>query len=201
MAWMNNNFNCYYALSYYSLLPINAGFRMKQDFTPYQRGIERISRQLPGMPKDRTILNRLLFFMFKALDDVYNRQLAEYGLNTSSFAALAMLLGSGETRLNPSHLSDALVASRTNVTRMTDELVRAGLIERRPSKEDRRRLELSLTEAGRQRILKALPSVWRLTERQWADFSQDEVAEFDRLLRKLLAGLDRCRESQPGLQA
>lgn len=168
---------------------------MKLDFSHYEQGIGRIATQLPGMPQDRVVLNRLFFFMFKELDDAYNQLLAEFGLNSSTFLALAMLMSCETGRLNPCDLSDAMIASRTNVTRLTDELVAAGWVVRNPSTEDRRRVELSLTDAGRELVLKVLPSVWTLIEKQWADFSPAEVTEFDRLLRKMLAGLDRFRES------
>jgi MarR family transcriptional repressor of emrRAB len=166
---------------------------VNQDFAYFENGIDSISRQLPGMPQERVVLNRLFFFVFKALDDVYNQHLSEFGLNTSSFLALAMILSSKDNRLNPSYLSDALIASRTNVTRLADELVGSGWVSRKPSSEDRRRVELSLTQDGRTLVLKVLPVIWKLIERQWADFSPAEVAEFDRLLRKMLAGLGRFR--------
>lgn len=168
---------------------------MNQDFSYFEKGIDRISRQLPGMPQDRVVLNRLFFFVFKELDEVYNRHLAEFGLNSSSFLALAMLLSCEDNRLNPCDLSDSLIASRTNVTRLTDELVSARWVGRKPSTEDRRRVELSLTKAGHKLILKVLPVIWKLVEQQWADFSPAEVAEFDRLLRKMLAGLSQSRET------
>jgi MarR family transcriptional regulator, negative regulator of the multidrug operon emrRAB len=168
---------------------------VNQDFSYFERGIDRISQQLPGMPQDRVVLNRLFFFVFKELDEVYNRHLTEFGLNSSSFLALAMLLSCDDNRLNPCDLSDALIASRTNVTRLSDELVNAGWVSRKPSTEDRRRVELSLTEEGRALVLKALPAIWKLIEQQWADFSTDDVREFDRLLRKMLASLGRFRET------
>ncbi len=167
---------------------------MGLDFSSYRQGIEQIWQQCPAMPKDRVILNRLFFFIFKELDESYNRLLAEYGLNSSSFLALVMLLSRTDNRLNPCHLSDALIASRTNVTRMTDELVHAGWIDRKPCIEDRRRIDLSLTESGRTLVMRALPAIWGLIEQQWAEFTPDEVVEFDRLLHKLLAGLERCSE-------
>ena len=166
---------------------------MNQDFSYFENGIDRIARQLPGMPQDRVVLNRLFFYVFKELDDVYTQHLASFGLNSSTFLALAMILSSEDDRLNPCHLSDALIASRTNVTRLADELVGAGWVDRTPSTQDRRRVELSLTPEGRKLILKVLPMIWKQIEQQWADFSPAEVAEFDRLLRKMLAGLGRFR--------
>ncbi len=168
---------------------------MKLDFSYFENGIDRVAGQLPGMPRGRVVLNRLLFHVFMEMEGVYNQQLSEFGLNSSSFLALALILGSEGNRLNPSHLSDALLASRTNVTRLTDELVSAGWVSRKPSAQDRRRVELSLTADGRKLILKVLPAIWQQIERQWADFSVAEVVEFDRLLRKMLAGLARFREA------
>ncbi len=166
---------------------------MNLDFTYFESGIAQISGQLPGMPQDRVVLNRLFFCVFKDLDDIYNQYLSEFGLNSSTFLALAMILSSAENRLNPSHLSDALIASRTNVTRLADELVNSGWVSRKPSTQDRRRVELSLTSSGRKLILRVLPVVWQRIEQQWTDFSPDEVAEFDRLLRKMLDSLQRLR--------
>ena len=166
---------------------------MKLDFTYFENGIDRISGQLPGMPQDRVVLNRLFFYVFMELDDVYNQHLSKFGLNSSTFLALAMILGSENNRLNPSHLSEALIASRTSVTRMTDELVDSGWVIRSPGTQDRRRVELSLTPSGRQLILEVLPAIWKRIEQQWSDFSPDEVAEFGRLLRKMLDGLQRFR--------
>lgn len=168
---------------------------MNLDFTYFENGIQRISGQLPGMPQDRVVLNRLFFYVFMDLDDVYNQHLSEFGLNSSTFLALAMILGSEGNRLNPSHLSEALIASRTNVTRLTDELVGSGWVVRSPCTQDRRRVELSLTPGGRQLILEVLPAIWKRIEQQWSDFTPDEVAEFGRLLRKMLEGLRRFREA------
>jgi MarR family transcriptional repressor of emrRAB len=143
------------------------------------------------MPKDRVVLNRLFFFVFKELDDRYNQRLAEHSLNSTTFLALAMMYGNVENRLNPSDLSDALISSRTNVTRLTDEMVGAGWVTRQASTEDRRRIELSLTEAGQVLVERVLPVIWALVDEQWSGFSALEIVEFDRLLRKLMAALDK----------
>lgn len=168
---------------------------MDHGFSFFELGIDKIARRLPGMPQDRVVLNRLFFFVFKELDDSYNQRLADHGLNSTSFLALAMLYSSEGARFNPCDLSDALISSRTNVTRLANELVDAGWVERQASTEDRRRIELSLTETGCTLVEKVLPVIWDLVRDQWADFSRAEIVEFDRLLRKLLAGLGKPRQS------
>lgn len=166
---------------------------MNLDFTYFENGIGRIAGQLSGMPRDRVVLNRLFFYIFKELDDVYNQFLSEFGLNSSTFLALAMILSSEDNRLNPSHLSDALIASRTNMTRLADDLVGSGWVSRKPCMQDRRRVELSLTPSGRELIQAVLPVIWQRIAQQWIEFTPAEIAEFDRLLRKMLDGLRRSR--------
>ena len=102
-----------------------------------------------------------------------------------------MLYGNEGNRLNPRDLSDALVSSRTHVTRLADEMVSAGWVDRQTSTEDRRRVELTLTTAGLALVERVLPVIWTLVDEQWSDFSASEVVEFDRLLRKLLSCLGR----------
>jgi MarR family transcriptional repressor of emrRAB len=147
------------------------------------------------MPQDRVVLNRLLFFVVRALDDSYNRVLADHGLNSTSFMALALIYSSDNNRLNPSDLSDALISSRTTVTRLGDDLAEAGWVKRQPSTKDRRRVELCLTKAGKSLVEKVLPGLWEHIARQWSGFTAAEVKQFDRLLRKLLVGLNRLAES------
>lgn len=167
---------------------------MTQAFSCFEQGIARVALERPAMPQQRIVLNRLCVYMFKALDDVYNQHLASHGLTTGSLLALVMLLGSEDNRLNPCDLSSALVASRTNITRMSDELVAAGWVSRTPCQEDRRRILLSLTAEGRQRLLALLPEIWALVAAQWADFSADELQTLDGLLRKMDAGLARITQ-------
>ncbi len=162
---------------------------MARDFSFFEDGIRRIAGQLPGMPQDRVVLNRLFFCVFRELDDVYNQHLARHGLNTSSFLALAMLLGRPDNRLNPGDLSEVLIASRTNVTRLVNDLVAAGWVTRAVSEADRRKVDLSLTASGRERMRVLMPEMWQLVERQWHDFSADEMAILGRLLRRMLQAL------------
>ncbi|MGQ7115706.1 MarR family transcriptional regulator, partial [Escherichia sp. TWPC-MK] len=56
-----------------------------------------------------------------------------------------------------SELSCALGSSRTNATRIADELEKRGWIERRESDNDRRCLHLQLTEKGHEFLREVLP--------------------------------------------
>lgn len=62
--------------------------------------------------------------------------------------ALITLESQENHSIQPSELSCALGSSRTNATRIADELEKRGWIERRESDNDRRCLHLQLTEKG-----------------------------------------------------
>lgn len=167
---------------------------MKHSFSYFEQGIERVSQRLPGMPKEKVLLNRLFFFAFKEVHEHYNQFLSQHGLNSTTFLALVMIFHSEDNKLNPCDLSDALLSSRTNVTRLSDELVEAGWVERQACTEDRRRIELSLTPAGEALLEKMLPLIWEHIAAQWSNFTAEEMSEFNRLLRKLLANIGAMGE-------
>jgi MarR family transcriptional repressor of emrRAB len=83
-----------------------------------------------------------------------------------------------------------MVSSRTNITRLSDKLVKKGWVERNTSGEDRRRVVLSLTRKGRELVETVLPHQWHDYRELWSDFGPDELEQFERLLRKLLVRLD-----------
>ena len=62
--------------------------------------------------------------------------------------ALITLESQENHSIQPSELSCALGSSRTNATRIADELEKRGWIERRESDNDRRCLHLQLTDKG-----------------------------------------------------
>lgn len=70
------------------------------------------------------------------------------GINETLFMALITLESQENHSIQPSELSCALGSSRTNATRIADELEKRGWIERRESDNDRRCLHLQLTEKG-----------------------------------------------------
>ena len=162
---------------------------MKQ-FSYFEQSAERASRLIEGMPLDQVVLNRLLLFVVRELQERQNRFLTAYGMNSSNFLALAMILTGEKGRINPCDLSDTLMASRTNVTRVVDQLVAAGWVRRTSGENDRRRVHLSVTDQGLSVLEEILPKLWQGTATLWGIFTAEEQAQMNRLLRKLLARLE-----------
>ncbi len=163
---------------------------MEQGFQVFEQGIGRVAEAFPGLPRQQVILTRLYFFLFRRLNDGLNRMLADHGLNTTTMLALTMIYARPDHKIIPSDLSLALTSSRTNVTRLADELVANGWVERQACREDRRKIFLYLTALGCARVEKVLPRQWDHVTQVWSCLSPEEATLLESLLRKLLGHLE-----------
>ncbi|MFJ9449071.1 MULTISPECIES: MarR family winged helix-turn-helix transcriptional regulator [unclassified Herbaspirillum] len=88
----------------------------------------------------------------------------------------------------PFELSKMLEIDSGLMTRMLDKLEKQGLLARERSVEDRRSVNLGLTEQG-VATMKEIPKVApEALNRRLKDFTQEEFLEFHRLLEKFLQG-------------
>lgn len=80
------------------------------------------------------------------LDDDLRR---ETGLNLGWYEVLLLLASAPTERLRMSELADGMILSRSAATRLVDRLERDRLVERTVCDSDRRGMEVSLTDRGR----------------------------------------------------
>lgn len=92
---------------------------------------------------------------------------AETGLPLSWYEVLLHLNQAPERRLRIQDLASRVVLSRSRVSRLTDELDRAGLVERQSDPADGRGCFAALTPAGRERFRRAAPAHLRSIERHF----------------------------------
>lgn len=158
---------------------------MHPAFSEFETALERVARRLPQLPRQDVTLTRLYFFAFRALNEDLNGTLAPYGLNTNSMLALTMLYASPHQSAHPSSLSLGLIASRTNITRLVDELVDFGLVQRQACAGDRRKIVVTLTAEGVALVERTLPVQWQRMRAIWSALSAGEAALLGELLQKL----------------
>ena len=103
--------------------------------------------------------------------------------------ALITLESQENHSIQPSELSCALGSSRTNATRIADELEKRGWIERRESDNDRRCLHLQLTDKGHQFLREVLPPQHNCLHQLWSALSTTERDQLEHITRKLLTRL------------
>jgi DNA-binding MarR family transcriptional regulator len=109
-----------------------------------------------------------------------------HGLTAQWFEVLLRLVRSPGERLRMSDLAAQTTLSASGLTRVVDRLEAQGLVERQACPTDRRGWFAVLTDAGRARILGAVPGhvaeVRALLDRA---FDDDERAAFSALVRRL----------------
>ena len=130
-----------------------------------------------------------------ALVPLLDRELQEaHGLPLTWYDVLLELNAAPDRRLTMGQLGSVAAVSRTRVSRVVDELVRAGLVAREPNPDDGRSAFAALTPAGRTVLRKAAPTYVAAVRREFADHLT--VREADALasaLRKVLAAGARPR--------
>src|SRR3954447_17894205 len=115
------------------------------------------------------------------------RELAAVGMPLSWYDVLLELNAAPDRRLRMSELGSRVVLSRERVSRVVDELERAGLVRRRPNPDDRRSLCAVLTEEGRERLRAAAPAYLAGIEEYYSRHLDDEeIAVLSRALTRVL---------------
>lgn len=176
---------------------------MTHDISCFEQRLDRMQAKHPEIPRQAVILMRLTYHLTRVLQDRLDGYFAEHGLSHSAWAVLMMVYSSPEQSLSPSEVSSAVVQSRTHMTRIADNLVDTGWIERVRDLADRRRIALRLTPEGRHRIEQLLPLTWAEYERAITGFSPDQLVSLEELLRTwidLLAttsGTDESAATRP----
>lgn len=119
---------------------------------------------------------------------------ANHKISIGSYDVLVQLAEAEGNRLRMSELAEAVLLSRSGLTRLVDRLQREGLVERQPDPLDARGLFTVLTEKGRNALRDAstvhLAGVSRLVIDR---LSAPELVQLQELMRRLdpIAGLPR----------
>ncbi|MGV3346328.1 transcriptional repressor MprA [Enterobacteriaceae bacterium LUAb1] len=163
---------------------------MDSSFTPIEQMLNIRANRQENFPFQEIMLTRLFMHMQNKLLEKRNEMLKNQGINETLFMALIILDAQENQCIQPSELSCVLGSSRTNATRIADELERRGWIERRESDNDRRCLHLYLTEAGNAFLRQMLPPQHQNLRYIWSILLADEKKQLEYIFRKLLTRLD-----------
>jgi MarR family transcriptional repressor of emrRAB len=117
--------------------------------------------------------------------DWLNRHLAPFGVSNVCYFTMVMLHSTPRNLANPSELCRVTGETRGNMTRICDELVEKGLIQRITNAEDRRRVDLSLTDDGIALLRQIVPTLRKDIAVVYKAFSEDEKSTLVSLLVKL----------------
>jgi DNA-binding MarR family transcriptional regulator len=103
------------------------------------------------------------------------------------YDVLLELNAAPERRLTMGELGQRATVSRTRVSRVVDELSRAGLVTREPHPADKRSAYAVLTQAGRNRLRQAAPTYLAAIRRRFtAHLTTEENTDLAKALQRVL---------------
>lgn len=114
-----------------------------------------------------------------------NNFVKAYGVSEPQFNVLRILRGQDEEPANLQKIQKRMVHRTSNTTRHIDKLVEKELVERIIPKENRREVEITITQKGLDLLAKIDPHFTELENRMVANLDEKEVKELNRLLEKI----------------
>ncbi|EOC6713886.1 MarR family winged helix-turn-helix transcriptional regulator [Escherichia coli] len=147
-------------------------------------------------PAQESLLIHLYIRISEKIQAVIERELSEYGINTSAFMVLAILYISDDYYQPPSVLHKELHFSRTNITHIIDKLQKQNIVKRINNKNDRRSKYVYLTQNGIILAQKLINIQSVILRKIWGGLSDSELRMFESINKKLLTNVNNkdCSE-------
>ncbi len=158
-----------------------------------ERTTEPLAKTLPELPKQQTILIRLVRVAAYGLGDYFSGVFGELGLTEHSYHALCVLVSSKKGRASPSELSELVGTSRPSMSRVIADLEKDGYVSRESGPLDGRRSIITITRLGREVVKKLTPDVAAPVANAFMQLDSDEQVLLDRLLRKAIVSFDEAK--------
>ncbi|SEG62026.1 DNA-binding transcriptional regulator, MarR family [Actinacidiphila yanglinensis] len=158
--------------------------------------VERWQPVLPGLDPDIEGAVTRAQALTSHLRRVRERSLVDFGLHKHEFDTLHTLAGRGG-RAAPSELAADLKMAPASITGRLDGLEQRGYVRRSHSAEDRRRVDVELTDAGRAAWLGALDVVGHEEYRLLGTLTAAERRTLSDLLRRIMVVAEDAGKSGP----
>ena len=141
------------------------------------------------MKENRTIHALAYFNLLKTgswIEDIVKKTLKPFSLTHAQLNALYILSENDPLPVSAHELKEKILVNNPDVTRLLDRLVNKDYVQRKTCPENRRKIDISLTEAGRNIFTEAHLSV----KKALGDFfelklTEEEAMELRRILQKI----------------
>lgn len=105
----------------------------------------------------RTVLN--IMFTQNIVADAFNEILRTFDLSVEQFNVLRILRGQKGKPANMCVIQERMIAKTSNTTRLVDKLLLKGLVNRVVCEQNRRKMEITITERGLQLLTELDPKI------------------------------------------
>jgi DNA-binding MarR family transcriptional regulator len=131
------------------------------------------------------LLHRVRDGLVLSEDSIFGK----YGLTTEKYSVLAAVKSRGGS-LKPTELAAILARSPNSVSMLVDRMVKAGWVQRRRDKKDRRGVNVSLTSKGQKAVGPAAQAGWEFIQKILSPLSDKDKQALVSMLEVLKCEVD-----------
>ena len=149
----------------------------------YMNVEERIKTDQPLPLQRRTIIHLML--INNLIGEHMSQALKPFEVSLQQFNVLRILRGQKGKPANLSTLNDRMVSRMSNTTRLVDKLIAKGLAIRNTCPENRRKVEIRLTEKGLASLQAMDKAVDAAEKKLMGSLSEEDLRQLNDLLDKV----------------
>ncbi len=131
----------------------------------------------------RTVIN--LSYTARNIEEFLSTPFKEYDLSVQQYNVLRILRGQKGNPANLSTVQERMVDRNSNTTRLIDKLIKKDLVERQVCPDNRRKIELFITQPGLDLLSELDPITEQNNAQILQNFTENEIETFNNLLDKL----------------
>ena len=150
----------------------------------YMKELSKLLKTTDKLPISRaSVLN--IFFSNNWIKDELLVELKPFDLSLEQFNVLRILRGQKGKTINLQDIQERMVSKMSNTTRLVDKLIHKKFVKRITCKENRRKVEISITDLGKDTLKKIDPLIESAEKNVTKNLTQDELLQLNTLLIKL----------------
>jgi DNA-binding MarR family transcriptional regulator len=140
-----------------------------------------INQQIFRSEYQKSIIN--LIYTFNWVNEKLNRSFEPFDITQQQFNILRILRGAGEP-LSTLQIRQRMLDKMSDTSRIVDRLVKKGLVKKSTCREDRRLVDVLLTDKGK-KLLQTMDGLNEEMEAVFKYLSEDEAIQLNKLLDKI----------------
>jgi len=160
---------------YHTFVPTNITYTIMK--------IEEIIKSSIALDASKRIILNILYTQ-SVINDTFNELLKPYDVSGEQYNVLRILRGQKGKPANMSLIQERMIAKNSNTTRLIDKLLIKELVTRKVCPENRRKIEVLITNKGLDLLTKLDPKVVDNETKFSSNLSENEQNELINLLEK-----------------
>ncbi|MBC7438809.1 MAG: MarR family transcriptional regulator [Flavobacterium sp.] len=137
----------------------------------------------------KTVLN--IIYTQNAVLDKFNEVLKPFEISGEQFNVLRILRGQKGHPANMCVIQERMIAKTSNTTRLVDKLLLKNLVTRNVCPENRRKIEVLITEKGLELLAELDPKIIENEDYFCSNLSSEELKELNFLLEKFRKNINK----------